>query len=242
MSWATTKIPSAETGSASPRDAAYGAFVSRSRKTGNGAGAIWPGATERLRACPAFGAIVQRVGPVELRSPRGGPFESLAAAIVYQQLAGKAAVTIHRRFVEVLGGRVQPETVLAAPEQRLRGAGLSRNKMAAIRDLAEKTASGAVELDRLATMGDREVVDHLTRVRGIGPWTAQMFLIFDLRRPDVWPTGDLGVRAGLGRVLGLAAPPTAAEAELIGTGYRPWRSALSWYCWRAVDGVADFVE
>jgi DNA-3-methyladenine glycosylase II len=178
---------------------------------------------------------VARVGPVRLRRERGDAFQSLAAAIVYQQLAGKAAQTIHGRFVEALGGDVRPEMVLAAPEERLRGAGLSANKLAAIRDLAEKVAGGIVPLEDLSAMEDHAVVERLTTVRGVGRWTAEMFLMFDLCRPDVWPTGDLGVRAGLGRVLGWDAPPTPRETELVGVGYRPWRSAVAWYCWRALE-------
>ena len=196
----------------------------------------WPEATERLREDPAFGPLVDQVGPVRLRPPRGTPFQSLAAAIVYQQLAGAAARTIHGRFVEAVGGVVTPGTVLAAPEEDLRGAGLSRAKLSAIRDLAARTDSGDVPLDGLDLLADADVVERLTRVRGVGPWTAEMFLMFDLRRPDVWPVGDLGVRSGLGRVLGREAP-TPKEMALIGVGYRPWRSAVAWYCWRAVEVI-----
>jgi DNA-3-methyladenine glycosylase II len=197
--------------------------------------AAWPEATARLLEDPSFGPLVREVGPVRLRRSRGTPFESLVAAIVYQQLAGKAARTIHGRVVAALGGEVRPESVLAAPEVALREAGLSRAKLAAVRDLAEQAVSGAVRLDDLEALDDGAVVDRLTRVRGVGPWTAEMHLLFELRRPDVWPVGDLGVRAGLGRVLGLAAVPSAGEAALMGVGYRPWRSAVAWYCWRAVD-------
>lgn len=198
--------------------------------------AVWTDATERLLADPAFGPLVARVGPVRLRSPRGSsPFQSLAAAIVYQQLAGAAALTIHGRFVAALGGRVTPEAVLAAPEEDLRGAGLSGAKLRAIRDLAAKSVSAEVPLNGLDALSDAEVVARLTAVKGIGPWTAEMFLLFDLQRPDIWPIGDLGVRNGLGRVLGRAAAPTPVEMALIGTGYRPWRSAVAWYCWQAVD-------
>lgn len=196
---------------------------------------IWPEATERLRTDPAFGPLVKRIGPVRLRPPRGEPFESLAATIVYQQLAGKAAGTIHGRFVAALDGRVTPERVLAAPDTALREAGLSANKLAAIRDLATKAGSGELGLEAIGNLPDQEVVERLTRVRGIGAWTAQMFLLFDLHRPDVWPTGDLGVRNGLARVLGFDTPPTPAQTQWAGTGYRPWRSAVAWYCWRAVE-------
>lgn len=197
----------------------------------------WPEATERLRADPSFGPVVRRVGPVRLRPPRGAPFESLAAAIVYQQLAGRAAQTIHGRFVEALDGDVRPETVLDADPETLRAAGLSGAKLRAVRDLAAKAMDGVVDLHDLHELEDAEVVERLTRVRGIGPWTAQMYLLFDLRRPDVWPVGDLGVRAGMGRILGLDEPPDADELRWIGVGYRPWRSAVAWYCWRAVDVV-----
>lgn len=198
---------------------------------------VWPQAVERLRTDPAFGPLVQRVGPVRLRPRRGDAFQSLAAAIVFQQLAGKAALTIHGRFVAALDGEVTSGRVLAAPEERLRAAGLSANKLAAIRDLAAKTANGGLDLDVLGSLDDAEVIARLTSVRGIGSWTAHMFLLFDLHRPDVWPTGDLGVRAGLARVLGLSEPPAPRDMEWVGVGYRPWRSAVAWYCWRAVEVV-----
>ena len=172
---------------------------------------------------------------MRLRPRRGDAFQSLASAITYQQLAGKAAQTIHGRFVAALDGDVTAERVLAASEDSLRAAGLSRAKLAAIRDLALKSTTGEVPLDALDELSDDEVVASLTRVRGVGAWTAQMYLMFDLARPDVWPTGDLGVRAGLGRVLGASVAPNPRETELIGVGYRPWRSAVAWYCWRAVD-------
>ena len=172
---------------------------------------------------------------MRLRPPRGTPFESLAASICYQQLAGKAALTIHGRFVDALGGEVTPPRVLAAAEETLRAAGLSRAKLAAIRDLAARSSSGEVPLDGLEQLDDDAIVASLTRVRGVGVWTAQMHMMFDLERPDVWPTGDLGVRAGLGKVLGMIAAPTPRETELIGVGYRPWRSAVAWYCWRALE-------
>lgn len=197
--------------------------------------AVWPEATARLRQDPAFGPLVEQVGPVRLRSSRGPTFAALAASIVYQQLASKAARTIHGRFVEALSGEVTAASVLAASESALRDAGLSRAKLAAIRDLAGKSLSGEVRLDDLVTLDDAAVVDRLTRVRGIGPWTAQMHLLFELRRPDVWPVGDLGVRAGLGKALGLATALTPEQAEWAGIGYRPWRSAVAWYCWRAAD-------
>ncbi len=200
---------------------------------------VWPEATERLRADPSFGPLVERVGPVRLRPSRGEAFQALAAAIVYQQLAGAAARTVHGRFVAALAGEVTPENVLSADDGTLRGAGLSGAKMRAIRDLAAKAVSGEVPLHDLASLTDEKVVERLVRVKGIGPWTAHMYLLFDLVRPDVWPVGDLGVRAGIARVLGLAEPPSPLEMAWIGVGYRPWRSAVAWYCWRAVDTITQ---
>lgn len=197
----------------------------------------WPEATARLETDPAFGPLVAEVGPVRLRPPRGEPFASLVAAITYQQLAGKAARTIHGRVADALNGDVRPVTVLRTGTRALRDAGLSAAKERAVRDLAGKVDRGEVSLDGLESLSDAEIRTRLTRVVGIGPWTADMFLMFDLRRPDVWPVGDLGVRNGLGRALGLEAAPTPEEARLIGTGYRPWRSAVAWYCWRAVEVI-----
>lgn len=196
---------------------------------------VWSEATDRLLEDPSFGPLVERVGPVRLRPSRGSPFAALTAAIIYQQLAGRAARTIHGRVMDTLGGEVTAERLLDTPESELRAAGLSGAKLSAVRDLAEKSLAGAVPLDDLDALDDAAVIDRLTRVRGIGPWTAQMHLLFELRRPDVWPTGDLGVRAGLGRALGLEAPLSVERTEWVGTGYRPWRSAVAWYCWRAMD-------
>jgi 3-methyladenine DNA glycosylase/8-oxoguanine DNA glycosylase len=162
-------------------------------------------------------------------------FESLAETIVYQQLAGRAAATIHGRFVAALGGTVTPESVLAAPDEVLAASGLSRSKAASIKDLADQVASGRIALDRMGRLPDAEVVDHLTQVRGIGPWTAQMFLLGTLGRLDVWPTGDYGVRAGFGKAWGLPALPSPKELDELGEPFRPYRSLLAWYCWRAAD-------
>ena len=120
-------------------------------------------------------------------------------------------------------------------EDALRGAGLSRAKLTSIRDLAAKVSDGILRLDDLDKIPDEVVVQRLIQVRGIGRWTSEMALLFHLRRPDVWPVGDLGVRAGLGRTLAWDEPPSPKEMELIGVGYRPWRSAVAWYCWRALD-------
>ena len=186
---------------------------------------------------PVLAALVARHGPPPLRRPVRSDrrFESLVETIVYQQLAGRAAATIHGRLLEALDGSVTPEAVLAAPDELLASAGLSRAKAASIRDLADQVSSGAVALEQIGRLSDQEVVDHLTRVRGIGPWTAQMFLLATLGRLDVWPTGDYGVRAGFARAWGLPQIPTPNQLSELGEPFRPYRSLVAWYCWRAVD-------
>lgn len=197
----------------------------------------WPEATERLADDPAFGSLVAEVGLIRLRPAGDDPFAALARAIIYQQLAGKAAATIHDRVVDTLGGEMSAEAILESSEADLRGAGLSRSKLKALRDLAGQVAGGELPLDAMDSMADDEVMDRLTEVWGVGPWTARMHLLFYLRRPDVWPTGDLGVRTGWARVHGLDEPPSAEELEPLGDPYRPWRSAVAWYCWRAVEAI-----
>lgn len=196
---------------------------------------VWPEATRALARDPAFGALVRRVGPVRLAPATEAHFPYLARVVVYQQLAGRAAATIHERFVRAVGGAVTPDAILAASEEDLRGAGLSRNKTVSLLDLAGKVAGGEVRLDGIEALDDDEILERLVEVRGIGPWSARMFLLFQLRRPDVWPVGDLGVRTGWARVHRLDETPVARELEPLGEPYRPWRSAVAWYCWRAVD-------
>ena len=195
-------------------------------------------ATTRLSASdPVLAALVARHGPPPRRRPVRSDrrFESLVETIVYQQLAGRAAATIHGRLLAALDGSVTPDAVLAAPDELLASCGLSRAKAASIRDLADQVSSGAVVLERIGRLSDREVEDHLTRVRGIGPWTAQMFLLGTLGRLDVWPTGDYGVRAGFARAWGLGQIPTPNELSELGEPFRPYRSLVAWYCWRVVD-------
>jgi 3-methyladenine DNA glycosylase/8-oxoguanine DNA glycosylase len=132
-------------------------------------------------------------------------------------------------------GPLDPAAVLATPDADLRAAGLSGAKTAAILDLAAHVADGRLALDRTGRLPDETVIDQLVAVRGIGRWTAQMFLIFTLRRLDVWPTGDLGVRAGYGIAYGLSEPPTPKELEVMGEAFRPYRSVAAWYCWRSVE-------
>ena len=163
-------------------------------------------------------------------------FAALVRAILYQQLAGAAARAIHGRLIASLGGEVTPERLLSLPPETLRTAGLSANKAASMRDLATKVLDGSVLLDPavLRGQGDEEVVAMLAGVRGIGTWTAQMFLMFQLLRLDVWPTGDLGVRKGFGLAWGMPTP-TPKQLEALGDPYRPYRSVVAWYCWRAAE-------
>jgi DNA-3-methyladenine glycosylase II len=197
------------------------------------------GALDRLRrAEPALDEILRRVGPC-LLSPGGaeGPLDALARSIVYQQLSGKAAATIYGRFRALFPAASFPtaQDILAVDEGRLRACGLSRQKASYLRALSEHVASGTLPLDHLAELGDEEVIEALTRVKGVGRWSAQMFLIFHLGRLDVWPSDDLGVRKGLGRILGRAGPPTPAETRKHGERFRPYRSVAAWYLWRAAE-------
>ena len=191
-------------------------------------------ATAALRRDPILGSFVERVGSVNTGRHQRTSFEALARAIVFQQLAGAAASTIHGRVVSALGGRVTADAILATPDEPLRAAGLSAAKLAALRDLAQKSTDGTVPLRSLGRLEDEEIIARLVTVRGIGRWTAEMFLLFQLRRPDVWPVGDLGVRAGYARLHGLEATPTEREIGPLGDRFRPWRSAAAWYCWQAV--------
>ena len=193
------------------------------------------GTEELARRDSAFADLVARAGPWSLRPPNPeGPYAALVRSIAFQQLAGAAATTIHGRFRALIDGPLSPEGVLALPDEAMAGAGLSGSKRAAIRDLSEKVIDGSVRLDRLGRMSDEAIVEMLVSVRGIGVWTAQMVLMFQLRRPDVWPTGDLAVRAGYGLMHGWPDPPTAKELEPLGDAYRPWRSVAAHYCWEAV--------
>jgi DNA-3-methyladenine glycosylase II len=185
---------------------------------------------------PVIARLYSEAGPPRLRRPLGTHFDALARAIVYQQLAGPAAAAIHGRLLAALGGEAAPDRLLELSDEQLRAAGLSANKAASLRDLASKVLGGAVVLDPrgLARESDEEVVARLSSVRGIGKWTAEMFLMFQLRRLDVWPTGDLGVRRGYG--LAWTVPmPSARELDPLGDRFRPFRSVAAWYCWRAVE-------
>jgi DNA-3-methyladenine glycosylase II len=192
---------------------------------------------------PVIDRLLFLTGPPELAPPVAGNFAALVRAIVYQQLAGRAAAAIHGRLIDALDGDVRAEPLIALSDETLRAVGLSRNKMASLRDLAAKVLDETVVLSTrgLAAESDDEIVARLSKVRGIGPWTAEMFLLFQLHRLDVWPVGDLGVRRGYG--LAWQVPtPTARELQPLGDRFRPYRSVAAWYCWRAAElyaGAAD---
>jgi DNA-3-methyladenine glycosylase II len=185
---------------------------------------------------PVLRRLVAGAGPFQVDPPTETHFAALVRAILYQQLAGAAARAIHGRLIASLGGEVTPERFLSLPPETLRTAGLSANKAASMRDLATKVLDGSVVLDPavLRGQGNEEIVAMLTGVRGIGTWTAQMFLMFQLLRLDVWPTGDLGVRKGFGLAWGMPTP-TPKQLEALGEPYRPYRSIVAWYCWRAAE-------
>jgi DNA-3-methyladenine glycosylase II len=201
----------------------------------------WTEAVEHLKnADPKMAAMIERVGPCTMAiRHHHSIFYSLLRAITYQQLAGAAAAKILARVEQccsVNGGQPIPEQVLAAPDEALRAAGLSRNKMAAIRDLAAKTLDGTVpELKAIRTMADDEIVERITEVRGIGRWTVEMLLIFRLGRMDVLPVDDYGVRKGAQVTYRMRKLPNKARLTKVAEKWRPWRSVGSWYMWRAAE-------
>ena len=184
---------------------------------------------------PVLRRLLDQAGPASLRPPEESHLATLVRAIVYQQLAGAAAAAIHGRLIAALDGDIDPARLLALSDETLRSVGLSHAKVASLRDLSAKVLDGTVVLDhRLRGESDDELIERLSSVRGIGRWTAEMFLIFQLRRMDVWPTGDLGVRRGYGLAWGIPTP-TAKELDPLGQPYRPYRSVAAWYCWRAAE-------
>ena len=200
-----------------------------------------------VRSYAAAAKILAELDPVlrrlvdEAGLPRFGVrsethFGTLVRAIVYQQLAGAAAAAIHGRLIAAMNGEVTPELLLSLSDETLRSVGLSRAKVASLRDLAAKVLDGTVILEprRLGRVSNEDLIARLSSVRGIGKWTAEMFMIFQLRRLDVWPTGDLGIRRGYGLAWGIATP-TPRQLEPLGDPYRPYRSVVAWYCWRAAE-------
>jgi 3-methyladenine DNA glycosylase/8-oxoguanine DNA glycosylase len=189
------------------------------------------------RSDPRLAQLIDRVGPCRLTIRQmASPFEALLEAIVYQQLTGKAAATILGRVRGALGGLLGPEQVLDTPDEILRGAGLSGAKTAALKDLAQKTLAGALPAaEALDAMTDEEVIAAFTAVRGVGRWTAEMLLIFQLGRPDVLPVGDYGVLKGFAKMLGRKKLPGKEEVLRRGERWRPYRTVATWYLWRSLD-------
>ncbi|MEM6293778.1 MAG: DNA-3-methyladenine glycosylase 2 family protein [Myxococcota bacterium] len=196
----------------------------------------------RLRdADPDFGAVLDAVGPCRLTYRNAScDLESLVRAIVYQQLSGKAAGTIFGRFRELFPGDGFPsaQEIGRMHHARLRKAGVSRQKQAAIKDLCRHVGSGALPLEDLAALDDEDLIERLTAVRGIGRWSAQMFMLFHLGRRDVWPVDDLGIRKGVQKLRRLDALPSPRAMEAYGEPYAGQRSIVSWYLWRWQDGPA----
>jgi 3-methyladenine DNA glycosylase/8-oxoguanine DNA glycosylase len=201
-----------------------------------------PGATRRAlrhlkRVDPALGRLIQQVGACGFRLRLDGAhFDHITRAIVYQQLSGKAAATIYARVHALYGDRPPtPAELAATPAAKLRRAGLSRQKLSYLKDLARRAATGRLALDALDGLPDEAVIESLTAVRGIGVWTAQMFLMFRLGRLDVLPVLDLGIQKGMRHVYGLRKLPTPVQMERIAAAWRPYRSVACWYMWRALE-------
>ncbi|MGE5570381.1 MAG: DNA-3-methyladenine glycosylase family protein [Rhodospirillales bacterium] len=192
-----------------------------------------------LRAAdPVLAQVIDEIGPcaIEYLEP---DFETLVKSIVYQQLSGKVAQVIFNRLSAAAGnGRLTPENVLKLRTPRLRAVGLSGQKISYIRELARRARSGEIDFAQLQCMTDEEVCRALTAVKGIGQWTAQMFLIFALRRPDVMPSGDLGIRAAVRKLYGFEEMPKPSQVEQLAQKWRPYCSVASWYLWRTLEGKA----
>ncbi len=186
---------------------------------------------------PVLAKLIAEIGPCRYdRQNVGTHFDALCRSIIFQQLSTKAASTIRGRFLDLFENRAAtPEALLAIPEDRLRGVGLSRQKTSYLRDLAAKVDDGALPLDHLDSLGDSEVIEYLIQVKGIGVWTAQMFLMFQLGRLDVLPDLDLGIRNAIKKAYRVRGVPTAKRIAKIGEPWRPYASIACWYLWRSLD-------
>lgn len=195
--------------------------------------------------CPVMKGLIETHGPCPMPTDKAqGAYDSLFRAIVFQQLSGKAASTILGRVIALFDPKLEgvtpafpePEAVLAIDDEALRGAGLSWNKVKAIKDLSQKRIDGVVpDFEDIQHISDDEIVERLVSVRGVGRWTVEMYLMFTLGRKDVWPSDDLGVRRGYMNAYGLEAMPTPKQLVALGERFRPWRSHAAWYLWRAAD-------
>ena len=194
-------------------------------------------ATARLRlADPILGRAIARIGPCTLTPTGEDPFTAFAESIMYQQLSGKAAETIIKRLKALFDDAwPSPGQLLATPEDRLRAAGVSRNKVRALQDLATKTTDGTLDFAHLASQTDDEIISHVTQVRGIGRWTTEMFLIFTLGRPDVFPVDDLGIQKGIQKLYGYRKSPAKRTMLRHSEKWKPYRTVATWYVWRVVD-------
>jgi DNA-3-methyladenine glycosylase II len=183
---------------------------------------------------PILRAIIERIGPCRMEF--GPPeFHSLAEAIVYQQLNGRAALTIFKRFTALAGEPLTPAGILKLTDEQLRSVGLSKQKSSYLRDMAERAVSGKLDFCRLHEMSDEDVIKHLTQVKGVGVWTAQMFLMFTLKRPNVLPTGDFGVQTAIKKLYKKRKLPKPAQMEKLAKAWEPYRSIACWYLWKSVD-------
>jgi len=191
------------------------------------------------KADPVLASVIGRVGAYRIQY-RDPSFETLVRSIVYQQLSGKVAKVIFERLLAAVPGAVvTPAAILKLTPARMRKCGLSKQKTAYIRDLARKTSRGAVDFDALRDLADEAVIESLTQVKGIGVWTAHMFLMFALQRPNVLPTGDLGIRSAIRKVYGFEQLPHPKQIEELASSWHPYCSVASWYLWRALEGQAD---
>jgi len=189
-----------------------------------------------VRRDPVLAALIRKHGACGLAAAqRSDHFSALVRAITGQQLSTKAAATIYARLIALMPAGVTPEALMSLTDEQMRAAGMSRQKIAYFRDLAQKTLNGALPLDSIDTLTDDEVIAALTQVKGIGRWSAEMFLIFRLHRPDVLPVDDLGIVTAMKNVYRLRKRPTADRMRKIGESWRPYRSVASWYLWRSLD-------
>jgi DNA-3-methyladenine glycosylase II len=186
------------------------------------------------KADPVLAVIIGKVGPYRMEF--GEPtFHRLAESILYQQLNGKAAATIFQRFTDAAGDPLTPEGILKLSDQQMRGVGLSKQKTSYLRDLADKTRTGLLNFPQLASLSDQDVIEHLTQVKGVGVWTAHMFLMFTLRRPNVLPTGDYGVRTAIMKHYKRRKLPKPDQMEKLAKSWEPYRSIACWYLWQSLD-------
>jgi DNA-3-methyladenine glycosylase II len=191
-----------------------------------------------MRRDPRLAEVIKRAGPCRLHTARTrAPFGALVVAIMNQQLSGKAAETIHQRVLALVGGSqaLSPASLLAADPAALRTAGVSWPKISYLRDLAERVLDGRLHLESLEGQGDEEVIAAITSVKGLGKWSAEMFLMFRLNRPDVFPVADLGIVKGVQKLLGMKSRPKPRTMRRLAEGWRPYRSIAAWYLWRILE-------